>query len=128
MLNFEPVTLACTSCGQYVETKAVADLPEFPSCPYCGSKRIGVSKAGEDAVWKAITGAGEHRVYAELRASADLVEKYGKKAVMVLAGRGVGVTDAQKILSSGQTEEEIVRGVMEAERDSLKRRFLAQRR
>ncbi len=127
-LNFEPVTLACTSCGQYVETKAVADLPEFPSCPYCGSKRIGVSKAGEDAVWKAITGAGEHRVYAELRASADLVEKYGKKAVMVLAGRGVGVTDAQKILSSGQTEEEIVRGVMEAERDSLKRRFLAQRR
>ncbi len=87
-----------------------------------------MSKAGEDAVWKAITGAGEHRVYVELRASADLVEKYGKKAVMVLAGRGISVTEAQKILSSGQTEEEIVRGVMESERDSLRRRFLAQKR
>ncbi|MGC8601442.1 MAG: DEAD/DEAH box helicase [Thermoprotei archaeon] len=129
-LFFEPVTLACTACGQYVETKAAADLPDFPSCPYCGSRRLGITKLGEEAVWIALTSEGtrDHRLYSELKASADLVEKYGRKAIVALAGRGISASEAQKILSSSSSYDEIVRAVMKAERDSLRRRFLAQKR
>ncbi|MFP3219745.1 MAG: DEAD/DEAH box helicase [Candidatus Marsarchaeota archaeon] len=125
-LYFEPLTLACTACGEYVETRAANELPDFPSCPFCGSKRLGVSKEGEERVWKALTskGASEARVYSELRSSADLVEKYGKRALLVLAGRGIEVGEAKRILESAKNESELVRDVMEAERKAMRRRFL----
>ncbi|MGC8673801.1 MAG: DEAD/DEAH box helicase [Thermoprotei archaeon] len=129
-LYFEPITVACTSCAQYVETKPVRDFPDYPSCPYCGSSDLGVSKLGEEKVWRALTtrGASEARVYSELRATAELVGKYGRRAMLVLAARGVEPSEAKKILIEAQSEQDLIARVMEAERKALRRRFLSQKK
>jgi len=57
--------------------------------------------------------------------SASVVEKYGKTAVVVQAGRRLTPADARRILrKEKRATDRLFELVMDAERQALKRRFL----
>jgi len=97
------IILVCTYCGWHSRVR-VRRVPEKIRCPKCGSPMIGVAKHwDEEAVLvarrfgrKIIRG---NKKFRELRLSAELVKNYGKTAVEVLAGRGIGPKTAAWILS-----------------------------
>jgi high-affinity K+ transport system ATPase subunit B len=55
----------------------------------------------------------EHRAASLI---AELVSRYGKTALLVLAGRGIGATTASRILKPGLTDRlEILRAIAQGE-------------
>jgi len=61
-----------------------------------------------------LTGS-EERVVRAAQQSAILVMSYGKRALLCLAGRGVGPAAATRILGSCRSYEELVREIAKAE-------------
>ncbi|MGQ9582464.1 MAG: hypothetical protein ACUVV6_03005 [Thermoplasmatota archaeon] len=74
---------------------------------------------------RAVMTEEDRKVMARLRKCASLVLAYGKRAVLALAARGVGVDTAARILGfQHETEEEFLRAVLAAEVQYAKtRRF-----
>jgi len=63
----------------------------------------------------------EMKEFQSMRRSADLVIVYGKKAVLVLAGRGIGPQTAARILSMLQpTKEKLLKDILEAEKEFIR--------
>jgi len=53
----------------------------------------------------------------EIKDSADLILPYGKKAIIVLAGIGIGPRTAKRILvKDRQNEEDLFKDILAAER------------
>ncbi|MGD2073187.1 MAG: hypothetical protein PVG65_06840, partial [Candidatus Thorarchaeota archaeon] len=65
----------------------------------------------------------EEKEYKRAALMAELVSRYGKKALLVLAGRGVGVRTASRILKPGLTNRlEILKEIAKAEKEYAKTR------
>lgn len=117
------IDLLCFECGKLTAEKAIANLPEHPACPKCGSSLLapvfwssgyvaGVlnkrreRKALDDNEQKALTRA---------RRSADLVIAYGKRAVVAQSVYGIGPQTASRVLAKmHETDEEFYRDLLEA--------------
>ncbi|MEM0319984.1 MAG: hypothetical protein QXS67_01030, partial [Candidatus Nezhaarchaeales archaeon] len=100
------VKLVCMYCGDWTTTRKVKYLPDDIKCPKCGARYITVTWPGDDKIEKLIkkrmTGKLTKQEMDEIKKyqmSAGLVLTYGKKAVMVLAARGVGPQTASRILA-----------------------------
>lgn len=78
-----------------------------------------------DAATKRSRSAEDGKTAARLKKNANLVLAHGKKAVLALAARGVGVDTAARILQfQHETEEEFLRALLAAEVQYAKtRRF-----
>lgn len=88
------ITLKCMNCGHEIETRVYrAPL----KCPRCGSKMLGVAKERKMAK------------------SASLVATYGRKALLVMAGYGIGADTAARILAKQKDGYELLKEIMEAE-------------
>ncbi|MEM4700293.1 MAG: DEAD/DEAH box helicase [Candidatus Nezhaarchaeales archaeon] len=123
--------LTCTSCWGWFEAVRVMDVPERPSCPKCGSRALAPLDLDERQVRKLLEKAGKVEGRADRKAlrralkMADLVQRYGKPAIFVLAGRGVEPEAAEEILSKRLAiDDGLVELVIDAEREALRRRFL----
>ena len=58
----------------------------------------------------------EIREVRKLRKNANLVMEYGQRAMLVLAGRGIGPDSAARILSKqGDQEEQVLKDILEQE-------------
>ena len=129
-LEEKEAQLICLMCG-HAETKRVKDLPNSLSCPSCGSVLIGVNKYGyqgaQDLVRKIARdprvlkdpkalGDDEKEAIKMLRRSADLVATYGKKAILVMMGRGIGPDTARDILSSSIGDDDMYLKILEKEK------------
>jgi len=67
----------------------------------------------------------DERIIADLKASSTLLRTYGKAAACVLAGRRIGAAEARPVLKHNHRESDrLFEGVMQAERNVLRRRFL----
>ncbi|MEM2282828.1 MAG: DEAD/DEAH box helicase [Candidatus Hadarchaeales archaeon] len=123
--------LACVECLQYVEEKKMYELDERPSCPLCGSRRLGMADSTEEEVREALELRRKGRstkLWRELLGSAKLLERGGKLAALALAGRGVRPEAAQRILSAaGEFGDRFIELVVEEERRALFRSFLSGR-
>ncbi len=128
----ETVTVVCLMCG-WTFTAKVKYFSERPRCRNCGSIMLAVVSKGEvDAavkLVKKIVRSGmrnltseERKLLEKLKLSAALVADYGRKAILVLAARGVGPHTARKILSEARSEDELMKKVLEAERLFLRTR------
>ncbi len=133
LLN-EELTFVCTSCFRFVRVKRVIDASkEFElnlklKCPECGSTRIGAVKAEEEEVRKETSRKGGS-IITEANQSADLIARYGRAALLALAGRGLGVGDAGEILKEGsEVNERLVELIMMREKEILKQKFYRRRR
>ena len=63
----------------------------------------------------------ELQAFNTLRRSSDLVIVYGKRAIITLAGRGVGPQTAARILAMlHPTQERLLKDILEAEKQFVK--------
>ncbi len=129
-LEEKEAQLVCIMCG-YSENRRVKDLPESLSCPSCGSVFLGVNKYGYEGARDLVRRIAkdprvlkdpralsddEKKVVDLLRRSADLVATYGKKAVLVMMGRGIGPETARDILSSSISDTDMYLKILEKEK------------
>jgi ATP-dependent Lhr-like helicase len=128
----ESLTFVCTSCWEHLAVKRIADIdPNNLNCPVCESHHIGAVNADEGELRSAIrnrkaTASGKRggKVVTEAKNAAELITTYGMAALMTLAGKGLSVEDAKRILKteSGVTDR-LIELIIEAEKDALKRKF-----
>ena len=119
-LEDETLHASCLNClGQW--RFIVKDAPDRFICPKCGGNMIALLKGYEKESIKSIKmkDRTEQDKKDALRVSrnANLVNEYGgKKASIVLAGRGVGPDGASRILRSMHVDEDsFLREIMDAE-------------
>ena len=126
----ESRTLACPTCLSYAKILMVKDMPTDFSCPKCGAGKLGITSELPELVDKIGRKKGrnmserEERVREDLKASAALLQKYGKVAAYVLAGRRIGPGEAKVVLRrTHRVSERLYESIMDAERRVLRRRF-----
>ncbi|MCC7571917.1 MAG: DEAD/DEAH box helicase [Candidatus Methanofastidiosum sp.] len=116
------VTLACLHCRNWKTTLSVNNFEDNPKCPKCGARYIGILRRREDLeiVRKGAKGKiddEEKKSLKEIKDSADLILPYGKKAIIVLAGIGIGPRTAKRILTKDRkNEEDLLKDILAAER------------
>ncbi len=122
----ERVVLICTSCFSYVQSIEVGEIDPWPECKNCGSRKLGVLKSDADHLQPLISRRGrpvspeEKRLIKELEKTATLVERYGKSAIVVLAGRELTPKIAEDILSKEPNiSPKLIELVIEAEKRRL---------
>ncbi|RLF16400.1 MAG: hypothetical protein DRN06_05170 [Thermoprotei archaeon] len=121
----------CTNCWEWYAAIRILDLDEHPSCPRCGSRALAPLDLDEHQLRRFIDKHGKVVSYSDRRLlrkalkAANLVERYGKPAAFVLAGRGVSPEDAEEILREVSViGDKLAELVIDAERNALRRRFL----
>ncbi len=112
--------------GDWRSTRTVATLEEKVICPRCGGSLIAVTKESdrttETIIQKRLRGESlegeEKKRYRRASLSASLVAAYGRDAVMVLVGRGIGPETAARILKPGvvRDRKSLLKEVAKAER------------
>lgn len=122
--------LICTYCSS-IFYDMVKDLPKKIKCPSCGSTMVTFSKSDEDV--KALLEKKkqskklddeEEKKLKEYEHIATLINAYGKQAVIVLSGRGVGPEVATRVLGRRrQTEKGLFKDMLEEQK-----KFLATKR
>jgi ATP-dependent Lhr-like helicase len=129
-LMSERVTLLCVDCLSEAIRSDVGSLEPQPKCPSCGSRRLGLIRAEEGLVSSVIAKRGrslsseERRVLREAERTAELVERYGKAAVVALVGRNLTLKDAERILSQEpRLTPRFFELLMEAEKERLLQAF-----
>jgi ATP-dependent Lhr-like helicase len=107
--------LGCLYCKTFLGRFRVDSAPE--ACPECGSKFLGVvrdrsllRKRPRDL------SVEQKRELESARLSGNLFLSYGRRALVVQAGRGVGPRTAARILRKSQKEAETLDRVYEAEK------------
>ncbi|MBI2578395.1 MAG: DEAD/DEAH box helicase [Candidatus Aenigmarchaeota archaeon] len=119
------VRLVCVNCGEYMNIKPVKAVDDQPECPKCGSRLIAAVRrsfrSAPDIVKKRIKkkkmNDEETKEFLGIRRSADLVMVYGKKAVVALAGRGVGPQTAARILAMLPEKKKLFAEILKAEKE-----------
>jgi ATP-dependent helicase Lhr and Lhr-like helicase len=129
LLN-ETGNFVCTSCWDYTEMIRIKDLPDKPQCPSCGSNKIGLLKVEEEKTQALIDKKGEHlgkfeeKLQSHAKQTAELIEKYGKAATVVLSARHVGAGDGRVVLEKEPNiSDNFYELILEAERKVLSKRF-----
>lgn len=116
------VTVACLHCKKWKTTLSVNNFEDNPKCPQCGARYIGILRRREhlEIVRKGNKGKiseEEKKTLKEIKDSADLILPYGKKAIITLAGIGIGPRTARRILSKDRrNEEDLFKDILSAER------------
>jgi len=123
------VKLLCINCGKYSITDYVKDVEEEPRCKKCQSKLISVLRLYQIEIQKIVSkwlkgqelSEEEEEKLKHIKKSSDLVIVYGKKAVIAMAGRGVGPETAKRILAKMyRNEDEFYKEILRAEREWIK--------
>ena len=106
LLN-EDMILVCLSCGGSMRIK-VRDF-DRPVCPFCGSVRVALLKPYEEElvniVKKRKFSKAERRELDRMMAISHLLRRHKKYAALVLAGRGIGLSTAARILNLPYDDE-----------------------
>ena len=119
-LEEETLHASCLNCLNQWRVR-VSDAPKHLRCPKCGGNMIALLKGYERESIKSIRmkDRSEQEKKDALRVSrnANLVNEYGgKRAAIVLAGRGIGPDSASRILRSMHVDEDdFLRDIMNAE-------------
>lgn len=127
LLN-ETITLVCTSCWAYVETRKTKEIEESFVCPNCkGKDRGGIKMTKNDVLAllaKSSRDRNRARILEQVKASSKLYKTYGVEAFVALAGRRLRLTQVEKILNEEQKiGERFYELVVEAEREAMRRGF-----
>lgn len=116
--------LICIRCGKWERVMETRDVPQEISCTYCKSRLITATYWSDDEMSKIIrtrlaggklTTEQNHKFDRAWKV-ASLVNNFGKMAVIVLAGHGVGADTAARILRNYVDDEQVYKSIYEAER------------
>ena len=116
--------LICMATNHWNSVRTISTLDEDVRCPICESRMIAamspIMKDFPKIVAKRVRGErltrSEEKEYRAASLVAELVSLYGKIALLVLAGRGIGATNASRILKPGLIDRlEILRAIAKGE-------------
>ncbi len=120
------LTLFCLYCKKWKVTLRLVTIYKIENlrCDVCNSRMLAILKDESDLnlFSKKKLDRKEKRKLERIRDSAILFMNYGKRACLVLAGYGIGVETAKKILRESWSEEELIRKIIEAEKFFIKTR------
>jgi len=120
-LENDDVILACMNCRDWKSRTVVSRVADHPQCPKCGARLIAAIKPFDDEQYallkKPKKTAEERAVEQRLLRNANIVLSSGKKAVVALAGRGVGPDTASRILGTLTEGDAFYREILKAERN-----------
>ena len=114
----------CARCGKWERVMKTNEIERIPICPYCKARQITVTFYSDHdlskIIQKKISGKkitpDENHRFSRAWKTASLLENFGKTALIVLSGYGVGVDTASRILRNMIDEETLYRQIYEAER------------
>jgi ATP-dependent Lhr-like helicase len=116
--------LVCVRCGKWEKVVETNQVNEIPSCPYCKSRQISATFYSDydlpKIVQKKIAGkkitTEENHKFSRAWKVSSLLANFGKTALVVMSGYGVGADTAARILRNMVGEEELYKQIYEAER------------
>src|ERR687898_3424369 len=120
--------LICIRCGKWERTFEVKDLPENIVCPSCKSRLVTCTFWYDTDLRKIITTKlerkkklppEEYHKFERAWKVASLINNFGKQAVLVLAGHGIGADTAARILRDYVDEDEMYKQIYKAERQYI---------
>lgn len=124
-LLMKRVRLVCMR-GDWESSRTISTLGDTIECPVCKSRMIAVGQISDKSLRSIIKkrtegkplSAEEEKKYKRASLSASLVANYGRRALMTLAGRGIGPTTASRILTPGAVDDRhrLLRAIAEAEK------------
>ncbi len=126
------VRLVCMYRGDWDGIRVVGALPETIRCPNCKSTLIAATYLGDDALAKIVKRRIRHQqlpdeeaqAYKRAWLSASLMQTNGKRAAIVMSGRGVGPSTAVRVLRKlHRTEEDFYVDILKAEREYARTRL-----
>lgn len=119
-LDAQEVILACMHCRSWKKKTIVERVEEHPECPKCNARLIAVVKPYEEEniqiSRKKKKTPLDMEVEKRMLKSANMVLSSGKRAIIALAGRGVGPDAASRILSSHAKGDGFYKEILKAER------------
>jgi len=115
------VILLCVHCTEWRSERTVGSVTE-PTCPECGSTRIAALNPWDDESVDAVRAEEkddeQDRRTQRAHRAANLVQAHGQRAVIALAARGVGPTNAARVIGKlRESEAEFYRDLLEQERE-----------
>lgn len=118
-LEVEPMHMSCLSCRTQWRMKP-KDAPAKVTCPKCRGAMIAAlatyNREDIGLLKKERPNEEETKEIRRLYKNASLVKEHGPKALLTLAGRGIGPDTAARILSGfHDNEDEFLRDILSAE-------------
>jgi len=116
--------LVCVRCGRWDRVFLTKEIKDNLSCPYCKGRQITSTYYSDYDLQKIIQkkhsgqkiSAEENHKFERAWKVASLIENFGKTAILVLSGFGVGADTAARILRNMVDDELLYKQIYEAER------------
>lgn len=118
-LEAETMSMSCLNCRAQWRMRP-QDAPDRISCPRCGGQMVAAllpyNKQDIALLKKTRPTEEEGKEIRRMFKNASLVREHGKRAMIALAGRGIGPDTAARVLSSFyEDEDEFLRDILSAE-------------
>ena len=116
--------LVCVRCGKWEKLVETNEVKNILICPYCKSRQITATFYSDYDLPKIIrkkndrkklTAEEKHKFERAWKVSS-LIENFGKTAITVMSGYGIGADTAARILRNMVDEEHLFKQIYEAER------------
>jgi len=117
--------LVCLSCGKYESVQKTNDVKEPMICPLCRSRIITETYVSDLELPKIIQKKkkaqplteAEEKKYRRAWKTSSLIQNFGKRAIVILSGYGVGVDTAARIIRKTGDEDQFYRNIYLAEKN-----------
>jgi len=119
--------LVCARCGKWERVIETNEVKKLLICPYCKSRQITATFYSDYDLpkiirkkheGKKISSDEKHKIDRAWKV-ASLIENFGKLAITVMSGYGIGADTAARILRNMVDEEIIFKQIYEAERQYI---------
>ncbi len=116
--------LICIRCGKWERLVETREVMGSISCRLCGSKLITTTFSSDYELSRIILNklkgseinSDQNHKFERAWKTASLINNFGKKALTVLSGYGIGVETAARILRNYVDDENLYRSIYDAER------------
>jgi len=131
-LNAKRIRLVCVFRGDWQGIRTIRGLPDRVRCPKCNSSLIAVTYQDDSKLIEILkkklrkrkVTEEEERIWVKAWKIASLVQDKGKKAIIALAGHGVGLSTAIRIFRRRcKNEDDFYLSILRAERDYARTRM-----
>lgn len=115
----------CLSCGRYESVQKTDDVKEPIICPLCHSRLVTETFSSDIELPKIIQKKksgktltdDEEKKFRRAWKTSSLIQNFGKKAIVILSGFGVGVDTAARIIRRTGDEDQFYRNIYLAEKN-----------
>jgi ATP-dependent Lhr-like helicase len=122
--------LICIRCGKWERLVETREIVDSISCKKCGSRLITTTFSSDYELSKIILNklkgseinSEQNHKFERAWKTASLINNFGKKAITVLSGYGIGVETAARILRNYVDDENLYKNIYDAERQYVTNR------